>query len=319
MDIRPAALALVATLGLSACEGTFYTVSTNPLRTGKTITFGTALPDALEDLFHTCQDPLVLDPDKTTLDLGGTCTSTSQLPTTASQLLWIGLASQPDVDVSGLYSDDLTSALTDVYHFQGLPWPMQNCDIYIDLGGMKIKGVSLTDLASAWTTHDGKPALWVDFDQTAGAKFASGTVEGDVACPDPLNEIVIKPKLPNGAYSLSLEGLDIDIWISFSFSGSTVTASVQADVDLSGISISPALNYGDIEELLADAGYDLPTLESLVEHGLISSLHSVAQQAAAQLQATVPSGQSICSISVANGVLTMSTALVCPILKPVAL
>lgn len=327
-DLRSLALSIAASMTLfgTGCEGVFYTTTTTgfPTNTG-TVTFSNAFPTALEDVFATCHEPLTFTPDTTALDLGGTCTATGDLPTSESQLLWIFLNAEPAVNVTGVIPADVVFAMTDIYHIDNVfPWPVQNCEVYIDLGGMNVNGVQLGDLQASWATHSsGSPALHVDFDGVTGTSFASGIIDGDVDCPNPINEPFLQPMVPDGFHRVLLNNLDLDVWLKFSWTRTTVTATPQVDFNIGSITIDPPLSeevtnrVGSFEQMIEDfGGISKAQMETNVETALAPMLNDIAANAAAMIQDAVPENHQICNISVSGGQLIMRTARLCPLPLP---
>jgi hypothetical protein len=309
-------LVLAAAAAIAGGCSTFYDESLTEAGTRfeqTVITFDSSLPEALEDFFASCHSTMRFSPSSPDLDLGGSCDALSDLPTAEAQLVWLGLAATPPIDLSDAFPAGIEDMLFEVYHFvDPLPWPLQNCDIFIDLQ-LDVHGLSLNGFGANWITRNGEPALHADLDHTPAA-FASGPIDGDVDCPNPLNEPAVQGSLPNGFHSIRLSNVDLDAWIKFDWSGANVTASVEVEAQIDAITISPALssrivdNIGDIETILEDqAGISRTELVADVEAAVADALGAVAAEAEKQLEAAVPDGYVICEIEVAGGQLIMRT------------
>lgn len=297
---------------LAACDAyydEFYDVTAPG-----TVVYDQTLPYAIEDVFATCHQPLAFTP-AAPFDPAGSCDSFSDLPDLPSQIVWGGLATYDPIDVAGAFPSDLTSLMsTTVWVYDPLSWPLQNCDIEIETD-LDLAGLELTGVDSSWTTHGGLPALTIDFDPT-GAPLATGDIDGTAHCPSLfgfLNQAIINPHLPRGYHTISLGGVDLDVWFSLAFSGRDVTATVDVAVNASSISLSPPLDsaIGDFQSLLADQGITLAKLTRDLERSLEAELAGTADQIALLVEAGVPAGQRICSLGVASGKLTMKTAAKC--------
>jgi hypothetical protein len=305
--------------GCDAYYDDFYTTAVTtvlPLNPKQTATFNADLPNAIEQVFATCNDPLEISPDTTALDLAGTCDSMSDLASSDAQIVWAGLATLDAIDVSAAFPASVVGAVTDIYHVDGVfPWPVQNCDVWMDFGDMTVQGIGLQGMAASWEmSPDGRPALRLHLEDD-GTPFATGTIEGDVDCPNPLNELALQPNVPDGAASINVVNMDLDIWIDFTFSGSTITAIADADVQIGNLTITPALTQavrdrvGSFREMVEDfGGVSLSDIETDVASAMSAELGDLETQMAAMLQSAVPTGQKICSISIVSGQLKLKTA-----------
>lgn len=304
--------------GCDAYYDDFYTKTTSgtALNPKSTTTFNSDLPNAVEQVFATCNDPLQITPDTTALDLAGTCDSATDLATTDAQIVWLGLAALDTIDVSDAFPASVTTAVTDIYHVDDVfPWPFQNCDVWMDFADMTVEGIGLEGMVGSWeVSPDGRPALRLHLEND-GAPFATGDVEGDVDCPNPINEPILQPNVPDGPVDINVVNMDLDVWVDFTFTGSTVTAIADADVQIGNITISPPLTQavrdrvGSFSDLIEDfGGVSISDIETDIASAITVELDGLEDQLAAMVQSAVPAGQKICSISIVAGQLQMKTA-----------
>lgn len=310
----PLMTCVLVTLGATGCS-TYYdeTQSSTLFVYRQTLTFDDRLPSAMENVFDDCHDPMVLDPSAV-IDPLGSCAGQ---PLNAyggieEQMLALALATQSDIDLTDSFPGGIEDALVDIYKFEDvMPWPMQNCEIFIELD-MDLDGLALTDLDARWVEHGGVPSLHVDFDRQTSLSFISGDIDGDVDCPSAINEPVIQPHLPNGSYTIDLTGVDLDLWFEFEIVGGEVSTSVEADFDIGGANISPALsnllvdNVGDIESILEQStGMALDDLADDVTAELGVQLAPLAASLDSAINNEIEAGYTVKSVSVVSGELVV--------------
>lgn len=287
MRRAPVLFTTLCMLGLTGTGCSTYYDETNSatlFQHRKTITFDDRLPSAMENVFDDCHDPITFDPTTSLAPLG----SCEGQPLTdyggvEEQVLAIALASQGDIDLGGSFPGGIDAALNDIHKFEDvLPWPLQNCEIFIELD-LDLHGLALTDLDARWLNHSGTPSLRVDFDRDTSQPFISGEIEGDVDCPSAINEPVVQPHLPDDNYTINLTGVDLDIWFEFEVVDGQIETSVDSDVDIGGISISPAFspmvtdNVGSIEDILEDStGMALADLTADIEDAINDEMSGLA-------------------------------------------
>ncbi len=310
----PSRLVLLTVLASSGCS-TYYdeTTSSVLLFNRQTLTFDDRLPGAMENVFDDCHDPMVFEPSAV-IDPLGTCAGQplNDYGGLEEQMLAIALALQDDIDLTGSFPGGIEAALTDIYKFEDvLPWPTQNCEIFIELD-MDLEGLALTDLDARWMNHGGVPSLHVDFDRETSRSFISGEIDGDVDCPSAFNEPFIQPHLPNGDYTIDLSGVDLDVWFEFEVSGGEVSTSVEADFDIGGASIDPALssllvdNVGDIESILEQStGMALGDLADDVSVEVETQLAPLATALDDAINDEIDAGYTVQSVSVVAGELVV--------------
>ncbi len=307
------AILVAGMLGMGC--GTYYneTSSSAALVTTKTIKFNQRLPNAMEDLFAQCHDPLVLKRHQ--VHPLGSCEG-QPFPDyggVENQVLALALATEGNLDFRPVFPASLVNSLQEIHGFEGFPWPIQNCEVFLDLD-MELLGLGLVDLDASWVTHDGSAALHIDFDRDTSFPFITGSIEGDVDCPSALNEPFIQGSLPNGDYDITVSGVDIDIWVMFDVVGGAIVTSVDSDVDLGAISISPALsnkvlnNVGDIEDILEDvSGRDLAQMEADANDNLADQLAGIVSALDDELNGEIDDDATVQSAQIVNGKLHITT------------
>ncbi len=306
---------LLVVVGLGAGCNAFYNTSTSStfFETTETLKFNQRLPNAMEDLFSQCHDPLVVE--RAQVPPLGSCEGQllSEYGDYETQVLALALGSQPDLDFRSAFPPAMVNALQQIHGFEGFPFPLQGCEVFLDLD-MDLLGIGLVDLDADWVTHDGLPALHIDFDRDTSFPFISGDIEGDVDCPNPFNELVIQPGLPNGSYDVTVSGVDVDLWFMFDVVGGEIVTSVDSDVDVGNISISPALssmvlnNVGDIEDILETAtGKNLAEMEADLDDNLSDQLAGVAAALDDELNGEVHPDGTVESAAIVNGKLHIVT------------
>lgn len=315
--------ALVA-LGATGCSTYYDETSGSALFFDRQIlTFDDRLPLAMETVFDDCHDPMVLEPSAV-IDPLGSCAGQplGAYGGLEEQVLALSLATQSDIDLTDSFPGGIEAALVDIYKFENvMPWPMQNCEIFIELD-MDLDGLALTDLDARWANHGGVPSLHVDFDRATSLSFISGEIDGDVDCPSAINEPIIQPHLPNGSYEIDLTGVDLDIWFEFEVVGGEVSTSVEADFDIGGASVDPALssllvdNVGDIEDILEQStGMALGDLADDVTVEVGAQLAPLAASLDDAINDEIDAGYTVKTVSVVSGELVVEATKPKPI-KP---
>lgn len=283
-----------------------------------TVTFDRTLPRAIEEVFGTCLDPLRVS--ESPIDPGGVCDSIADLQTAEAQLLWLALKTQPPIDASAAFAS-AKDALVEVYHIDRLPFPVQNCDIFLDVN-MAIQGLSFTNAEAKWIMHGQAPAFTLGLDHTqSSTQFASGTIDRNVDCPNPANELVVAGYVPKGAASVKLDDVDLDVWFDLTFSGSDVTVTTQVALEFSRMRLDPPLSQkvvdsqGTFQEIVeAQTGSTMTDLKDQANRTLAKKLSSVRDQIKKMVQDAIPTGHHICSMTVVSGKLVMTTTNgFCPI------
>jgi hypothetical protein len=306
-------------LALVACSG-FSTVTTNGvgLFQSGTVTFDRTLPRAIEEVMGTCLDPLTVG--ELPIEPTGTCDSSADLQSSEAQLLWIALHTQPPIDASAAFAS-AKDALVEVYHIDGLPFPFQGCDVFLDVD-MSIVGLSFTNAEASWVTHGKVPAFKLDLDPTsASTRFAAGTISRNVDCPDPFNEPIVAGFVPDGAASIQLDDVDLDVWFDLAFSGDQVTATTEVAFEFSKMRLDPPLasiiqsSQGSFQEIVeAQTGTSMNDLKGQANRTLANRLSSVRDQIEKLIEGAVPAGHAICSMAVVDGKLRVGTHYAyCPV------
>jgi len=310
-----AAATLLAAAGLGSGCNAFYNTSTSAtvFQTTETLKFNKRLPNAMEDLFAQCHDPLVVE--RAQVPPLGSCEGQllSDYGDYETQVLALALGSQPDLDFRSAFPLAMVNSLQQIHGFEDFPWPLQGCEVFLDLD-MDLLGVGLVDLDAAWVTHNGLASLHIDFDRDTSFPFITGDIEGDVDCPNPFNEIFIQPALPNGSYDVTVSGVDVDLWFMFDVVNGEVVTTIESDVDIGNVSISPPLsstvtdNVGGIEDILEEAtGKDLDELEADLDDNLADQLAGVAAALDDELNGEVHPDATVESVDIVNDKLHIVT------------
>jgi hypothetical protein len=306
-------------LALVACSG-FSTVTTYnaPLQSGATVTFDRTLPRAIEEVMGTCLDPLEIT--QFPLNPTGGCASSSDLQSPEAKLLWFALATQPPINASAAFAT-AADALVEVYHIDGLPFPFQGCDVFLDVN-MTIFGLEFTNASAKWEMHGEVPSFKLDLDPTrSSTELALGAISRNVDCPNPLNEPIVAGFVPNGVASILLDDVDLDLWFDLAFSGNRVTATTKVAFDFAQMRLSPPLapivenSQGSFQDIVeAQTGMTMGDLKAQANRTLENKLSSARDQIEKLIEAAVPDGQIICSLSVNGGKLVMTTrSTYCPV------
>lgn len=268
-----------------------------------TTTYDDTLPDSLVEVFAECAEPLVLEPGIEEIDLAGSC-DLDDVDGAGPDALLLALGFNGPVDLGGPIERVLYSGEEVIDDF---PWPMQNCEVTLDYR-VRLDELRLYDLDSRWTTFSGDAALWVDFDFQSWADAVEFRVDYDVDCPSRINEGALNTAfgiaIPSGWRQMSINGLDLDLWIQLFDDGSEVGADLYLDVDLSAIDTDTYLSSlpGDADEaVLAALGFDLANIEDEVEDQLYDALAALPGQVADMINGELPDGHIVCSVSASGG------------------
>jgi len=311
------------TFGLSGCwyfyEKTTWTKPTMWVQTK--LAFDSTFPLAMEELFDTCHDPLILAEGSTIPPLGK-CGGLSDLPTERSVALGSLIQSLASMSTGIQYPDGLEEALQDeFFRLDDLSWPLQNCKYIVDLD-MSVHGLWLTDLDADWTTRDGKAALHVDFDPQ-GTPLISGYVMGTASCPSSVSEWIVEHYAPDGplAYvAIGLEGVDLDIYVTIEPDGlGGLTVDIEAEFSATGYDVLThsymtdflVKHAGDIDEYLDEntvegfIGMTPGELADDITDQLQASLWPLAFVIESQLEAQIPSGHKVWSVWIDAGELVI--------------
>jgi hypothetical protein len=296
------------------------------------VTFGDVLPDGIDALFAACHDPLVIS----TADFlpRGSCEDGTGLTTPGGMAAYAAVYQAPAVNMSGAFPSDLEAVLDSVYTW--LPFEFdfrtKECELSLDLQ-MTVRGMALQDAETTWLEADGKPALNLHLEAPSSSTlFALGNLLSEVSCPSDFNlpfELLMNAFLPNGPHHILLEDVSLDVRFSFAHTGRDVTVRAGSDFDFSAVSLSPDLPatitnaVGTFEDILgAQTGITAESLKSGINTsiagavtlaGLVSRLESLVEDA-------VPTGHSICSLTISNAKLIMATSRFClPAVTPIPL
>lgn len=303
---------------LSTACNTLYTTSNS--RTNATITFGSTLPDGLDEVMKVCHDPLTIN--ATAFNPKGTCADGTGLTTSGGVAAWAVLYRAPSVNLSGIFPANLAASLDQTLLMTTPRFPVQNCEGSVNLN-LIIQGVSFHDADNDWVTRDdGRPAYKLDLDPTStSSSFAHGTIISTFQCPSVFNVLVenwLRNNAPNGLHSIFLDNVDFDVWFSFTSSGRDVSVGIETDFDFTKVHLSPELDPdfydGTFEEFLQEyLGTTASGLKSQINNGISGALATsgLASNFESMLEGAVPAGHGICSLKERNGKLIMTTSRIC--------
>jgi len=243
---------LTSLMALSTACSSFTDVTTSG-RVTDTL-FDRSFPDALEEVFATCSDPLTLEPGDDTVDLTAGCTYATDVASPEGQLIAALLMTQGTIELAEPISGDAGSLNRVI---DDLPWPIQNCEIDIQ-ADIDFEGISLFDLEADWVTHSGSPSFRIDFDFNGTQTVASVDIEATADCPSRINEWFIQQRLDNhlnGHHNITASGLDLDIWVMFDEVNDSVVSSLDVQFDVDSVNIQGVnwsklfMDSSDTEEL----------------------------------------------------------------------
>lgn len=265
--------------------------------------FDDRLPSSMESLFAQCAEPLRLDRTTTEIDLTGDCDA-SDVDGAEEQALFWAMAIAGPVDLGdGVPTPLYTGSQT----LDGIPWPMQNCEVDIDYR-VRLDRLDLHDLWADWQTHDGRAALRIDFDFDRWADAFEFKVDYAVDCPSAINEATLNGlfsvAIPSGWRQVELDGLDLDIWLELYDAGDAVAGALDVRVNVSDFDTDTYLSNlpGDLDaQLLSALGFDVASLEDLIEDELSGLLAGLPGEVAAVINDELPAGEIVCSVGLDGG------------------
>src|SRR5688572_26879103 len=153
--IAPRSIALLPVL-LSVSAGCATTFGDQTTASGvTTTTLDQTLPNALEELWGTCQQDFLIFADDTSIDLAGTCNSIPTSTSSAAQTLWLAVAANGELAI-----DIPETLFNERAEFADFAWPLQNCYVVADTE-VHFGVLGFDTLAASWVQHDGHPALKV--------------------------------------------------------------------------------------------------------------------------------------------------------------
>ena len=295
---------LLSLLALSSACSSFTDVS----RSGNVTdtVFDRTFPDALEEVFATCADPLRLEPGDDTVDLTEDCEYATEVASPEGQLIAALLMTRGTIDLAEPIAQDVgTMELT----LDDLPWPIQNCEIAIDVD-IDFEGIRLFDLDADWVTHSGSPSLRIDFDFNGTQTVASVDIDATADCPSRFNEWFIQKRLDNhlnGNHNVRASGLDLDVWVMFDEENDSVVSELDVDFDVGSVDFQ-GVNWS---KLFVDPS----TTEETTRASLESQAQGIFEDALADLPAIaldllfngIDEDAPVCDLDEDGGEFTVST------------
>ena len=300
-------LIALLTVAAAGCS-TFYDQDENHGIT--TTVYSDLLPSSVETVFAECVEPLQLTGDTDEIDFAGSCDQFDDVAGTGPQLMLLGLLASGPIELGGEIGSTLASGVEVIDNF---PWPLQNCEVELDYE-VRLNEIDLYDLMAGWRTHDGEPSLWIDFDFDNWANVADFRVVHDVDCPSWINENALtglfNVAIPSGWREVTLNGLDLDLWVTLANGGSQIDADLDIRVGLSEISTDTYLSNlpGNVDQLVLNAlGLDIGSMQDTIEAQLSDALTDLPDAVADLLNDALPDGHVICDIGVESNELVITS------------
>ena len=292
-------------INLAACAD-FSSTTNSATRTY--INYNSVLPNTLEEVFQTCNEPMSIEPGMESINLLGTCDYDDvESEEALAVMLALALAGNQDlaepipeiVDTMEITLDDF-------------PWPVQNCVVEIT-AEIHFNGLDLYNLTADWTTHGDAAGMHVDWDFHGSQHVADAYIEADVTCPKVLAESIVEGVVNNnvvGWRSVNASGMDLDLWITFDGDGDELVGDLDLDFDVGDLELSLGWTklekYGvdrdDIEESARQ------TLEDVGNNMLNAALADLPDEMASLLSDPIPEGNTICDVSIWKQALRIETA-----------
>jgi hypothetical protein len=302
----------IFSLLLSTGCGVFYQDSTSRsvVTYGHQIrTFDETLPEAMEDLFWLCSEPLVLEEGDTEIDLLGICGPGALGGDPGVNALYNILSLGEMQFEEPLTLSDQSETIVQEFRL----W-RYGCTVEVT-PNVTVDRIALYDLDAQWVNHDGVPAMHVDFDFDEGIEADVSFEYSPVRCnPSWLNRYANRfvSRVFDYTHTVSVPDADLDLWITFSrassFSNRSPSASsmhleveVEADMSLGEIDTNSLFDVlpADLREGILDtAGFDSSeheaTIEDDIEDALVGLETVIEMQFASDLE-------SICDIDISGG------------------
>ncbi|MBI2571560.1 MAG: hypothetical protein HYV63_31505 [Candidatus Schekmanbacteria bacterium] len=311
---KPAALCLLAIIAVApsiGCDNFYENESVAPDVIGYYV-FDNSLPQAIEDLFANCYDPLAIEPGMSELDITDAC-EYADVSSTDAQLLYIGMAFSGAMDFGSSLPSQIANSTETV---DGFPWPVQNCEIsytqkvYFD-------GLDLYDLQADWQSSSSSGKMHMDFDFNGEQKIGHAVFSNiDVDCPSGLSEWILSAfttKARNeleGSHNIYVSSMDLDFYVSLTrnarhqVTGSTTHAFSVGDARVS-------IDWDKLSMSSSEATAVENGIRDGVEDAMSDSLGAVGDHLgdafADMLNEQVEADHEVCSLSSTTSSLTMLT------------
>lgn len=281
------------------------------------ITYDNRLPNALEGVFEECAEPLTFEAGMDELDLLSGC-SIGDLDNDAEIALAVALAFETPMELDPPISSHIRSEVT---IYDDFPWPVQNCELIV-VKHIYFDSLTLIDLYSYWTTHNGDPSLYVDFDFT-NTKVAEVDIDVTVDCPRQAAEDILNNATSDlraeliGTHDIHSSGRDLDIYVSFTENGGALDSDIDVIftannlwIDLDWSQVETVTVWGteyeavDREETENDA--KALFVES-VDDMFTDALADLPDQVVTLMEAEFETGHQVCEVELDGGELVIRT------------
>ena len=271
------------------------------------ISYNNTLPNTLEEVFATCNEPLSIEPGMESINLSGDCEFNDvNTPEAMSMLLALALAGNQELSEPIPEIVDTMEITLDDF-----PWPVQNCVVEIT-AEIHFNGLNLYNLTAGWTTHDNAAGIHVDWDFHGSQHVADAYIEADVSCPKALAEAIVRPIVENnveGWRTVTASDMDLDLWVTFEGNGDELAGTLDLDFDVGDLEISLGWTklekYGvDRDDIEDDAR---ATLEDVGNDMLTAALSDLPDEMASLLSDPVPEDKTICDVTIWKQALRIET------------
>jgi len=297
---------LLLTVLAPGCD--YFSDTTTSSTQVNTVTWDERLPSGMEEWFATAIEPLEIVPGMESIDLG--C-ELADLSSVEAQAFCFIAGAAGDVSLSSPVPEEIDSFTETI---DGLPWPVQNCEINFD-GPISFEGLSLFDLDAKWYTRGGKPTYRIDFDFNGRQDVAEIDIDIDVDCPSSVSTWLVNlfsssvQKALRGKHDISAANMDLDIYISFEPNGDRIDSEVDVrflvgdvDIDLDWSKVKKYMSESEIEGMAEDL------FQTEGEDVFTQAFSGLGDTMADALEQTIEDGHEICSMKVQSGELVMKTS-----------
>ena len=272
------------------------------------INYNSTLPNTLEEVFQTCNEPMSIEPGMESINLLGECDYDDvESEGAVSMMLALALAGNQElaepipeiVDTMEITLDDF-------------PWPVQNCVVEIT-AEIHFNGLNLYNLTADWNTHGDAAGMHVDWDFHGSQHVADAYIEADVSCPKALAEAIVRPIVENnveGWRTVTASNMDLDLWVTFEENGDQLAGDLDLDFDVGDLEISLGWTklekYGvDRDDIEDDARH---TLEDVGNDMLTAAMTDLPDEMASLLSEPVPEDYTVCDVTIWKQALRIETS-----------
>ncbi|MEE2959672.1 MAG: hypothetical protein VYA34_02925 [Myxococcota bacterium] len=282
-------------------------------------TYDQRLPNALEEVFEACTQPLVFNSNTTSVDLLANCPPGP-------------IGAGPAVIMAGLnilgplnLPQEAVEAFETGYSVHGtlptlvpIPGPLPPLPAYCFItyqADASLNELSLENLRADWHNRGSIPSLRVQLDGSEDSALISFETQTGVMCPPispafpllPWYNLALQGILPNGNHSIFVADLDIDLFVKLSHNQTDIIASLEVVIDTpSGITTSlPITNAAPILDFMQANTTNIGNSITDMLSENISDLELTQLEDA--LESNIPLGHIICDIEVQNSELVIIT------------